>query len=267
MPVKSEGIQFGGQVGFLARPENAKSPLPGVVVIQEIWGVDGHIEDVATRLAAAGYTALAPDLYAENGQRPEPLSRERIQEVQTFMNALPPAAGADPAARAAALAEKPEAERLRIETSHVAMFGNLGRLGSFVPVLRAAVRHLRETAPDQRVACVGFCMGGALSALLSCEEPELSGAAIYYGSAPPAERIAAIACPVIGFYGSLDQRVNAGLPAFTEAMRAAGKEFESHMYEGAAHGFFNDRRPSYHVGAVRDSYARLLEFFRKTIGT
>ena len=194
-------------------------------------------------------------------------NRERIQEVQTFMNGLPPAAWADSAARSAALAGRPETERARIETSHAALFGNLGRIGHFVPALRAAVHQLREAAPDQKVACVGFCMGGGLSALLACEEPELSGAAIFYGSAPPAERIPGIPCPVMGFYGALDQRINAGLPAFKEAMRTAGKAFESHVYEGAGHGFFNDARPSYEARAAQDSYARLLEFLHHTLAT
>jgi carboxymethylenebutenolidase len=110
-------------------------------------------------------------------------------------------------------------------------------------------------------------MGGGLSALLACEEPELAGAAIFYGSAPPLESIPGIACPVVGFYGALDQRINAGLPAFTEAMKNAGKAFESHLYEGAGHSFFNDCRPSYEVHAARDSFARLLEFLRKTTAT
>jgi carboxymethylenebutenolidase len=65
---------------------------------------------------------------------------------------------------------------------------------------------------------------------------------------------------VAGFYGSLDARVNAGLPAFAEAMAGAGKRFEYRVYEGAAHAFFNDTRPVYHVHAARDAYARLLAF-------
>ncbi len=133
------------------------------------------------------------------------------------------------------------------------------------PLVRG-FRHLREERTEtrgQKIACVGFCMGGGLSALLACEEPELSGAAVFYGMAPPAEKIAAIACPVIAFYGAMDQRVNAGIPGFQEAMRAAGKSFEHHIYEGAGHAFFNDDGPSYDVNAARDSYARLLAFFAK----
>jgi carboxymethylenebutenolidase len=267
MPVATEWVRFGEHLGYLARPGGVTTALPGVVVIQEIWGVDAHIEDVTERLAAAGYAALAPDLFAVGGHRPETLERARVQEVQAFVNTLPPGGWMDPAIRGAALAPRLEADRLRIESSCAAMLGNLGKMDRFLPALRASVRHLREAAPNQKVACVGFCMGGGLSALLACEEPELGGTAMFYGSAPSAERLASIACPVIGFYGAGDMRINAGLPAFSEAMRTAGKRFESHVYEGAGHAFFNDTRPSYHVGATRDSFSRLLEFLRTTIGT
>ena len=70
MPVKAEWISYGNRSGYLAVPERAALPLPAVVVIQEIWGVDEHIQDVTRRIAAAGYAALAPDLWAEHGERP-----------------------------------------------------------------------------------------------------------------------------------------------------------------------------------------------------
>ena len=59
--------------------------------------------------------------------------------------------------------------------------------------------------------------------------------------------------------------MNAGIPGFEEAMRKEGKSFEHHMYPGAAHGFFNDDGPGYNVRAARDSFARLLAFFVKTL--
>jgi len=70
----------------------------------------------------------------------------------------------------------------------------------------------------------------------------------------------------MGFYGGLDARINAGLPAFAEAMAVAGKRFEYQVYEGAAHAFFNDARPVYHAGAARDAFSRLLTFLRSTAG-
>ena len=114
MAIKGEWISFGDQVGYFAHPDHAATPLPSVVVIQEIWGVNAHIEDVTRRIAAAGYAALAPDLMAVEGKRPEALSKERIEEAVTFSMTMAPASRFDPAAREAAMAKLPESERTRI---------------------------------------------------------------------------------------------------------------------------------------------------------
>ncbi len=270
MAIKSEWVQYGDQTGYLAHPERAAAPLPGVIVIQEAWGVNEQIENVTKRIAAAGYVALAPDLYAVKGERPAALSRDRIEKTVDFLQRLPPGSMMDPAVRDAELAKLPGSDRQQISESFGQIFGSGApdRLQRFVPPLRGAVRYLRSERPEtrqQRVGCVGFCMGGGLSALLACEEPELSAAAVFYGGAPAAERIEKINCPVIGFYGEKDQRVNAGIPGFEQAMRHGGKSFEHHIYPGAAHSFFNDDRPSYDVRASRDSFARLLTFFVKNL--
>jgi len=266
MAIRSEWVHYGDQTGYLAWPERATTPIPAVVVIQEAWGVNGQVEDVTRRIAAAGYAALAPDLYAVKGERPPALSRERIEQAVAFLQRLPPGSMMDPAARDAELARLPGNEGRQIGESFGQIFGagSPDRLERFVAPLRAAVRYLRSQRPEtrqQRVGCVGFCMGGGLSALLACEEPDLSGAAIFYGSAPAAERIERIGCPVIAFFGEKDARVNAGIPGFEQAMRRGGKTFEYHIYPGAVHSFFNDDRPSYDVRASRDSFARLLAFF------
>jgi len=270
MGIRGEWISYGEGSGYFAVPERAPAPLPGVLVIQEIGGVNGHIEDVTRRIAAAGYAALAPDLYAVNGKRPEALTKERFAEAFGFAAGLPPGTMFNPATREAALARLAAAERQLISETFSQMFSYAapGKTGSLMGPLIRGFRHLREERIEtrgQKTACVGFCMGGGLSALLACEAPELSGAAVFYGMAPPPEKIAAIACPILAFYGAMDQRVNAGIPGFQEAMRAAGKSFEHHVYEGAGHAFFNDDAPSYDVKAARDSYARLLAFFAKVL--
>jgi carboxymethylenebutenolidase len=270
MAIKGEWIHYGKGTGYFARPERAIGPLPGVLVIQEIGGVNRQIEDVTRRIAAAGYAALAPDLFAVDGVKPPALSSERVAEAFAYSATLPPGTMFDPSTREAALAKLPEAERLRIGETFGQVFSFIapGRVEALVPVLRLGFRHLREERPEtkgQRIGCVGFCMGGGLSALLACEEGEVSGAAVFYGNSPPAEKIPRINCPLIAFYGAKDQRVNAGIPAFQEAMRAAGKSYEYHIYEGAGHAFFNDDAASYNESAVRDSYARLLGFFAKNL--
>src|SRR6516164_7641837 len=99
-------LETDGFTGYLARPERARGPLPGLLVVQEAWGVDAHIEDVTRRLAAAGYVALAPDLFAQQGKRPEPLARERLTELQAFANEAGQSVFGDPQARAQALATR-----------------------------------------------------------------------------------------------------------------------------------------------------------------
>jgi carboxymethylenebutenolidase len=243
--------------------------LPGVVVIQEIGGLNEHMEDVTRRIAAAGYVALAPDLYAVKGERPAALGRERVAAAMAAMRTFPPGAFGDPAARDAGLAQLPEAERRPVgETLGQLFVGFRDRMPAMLSALRDAVRYLRHERPEtreQKVGCVGFCMGGGLSALLACEEPELSAAVVYYGGAPAAEKLGGIAGPVLAFYGEKGARVNAGIPAFEEGMRNLGKSYEHHIYPGAAHAFFNDDGGSYDVRAARDSFARMLTFFSKNL--
>jgi carboxymethylenebutenolidase len=270
MSVTGEWIRYAEGSGYFAKPARATGSLPGVLVIQEVGGVNEHIEDVTRRVAAAGYAALAPDLYSIDGKRPEALTRGRIDEAFGFAATLPPGALFDPAKRDAEIGKLGEADGKRIQEtfSQVFSFGAPGRATSLMGLLSRSFRHLREERAEtrgQKIACVGFCMGGGLAALLACEEPELSGAAVFYGMAPPAEKVPAIACPVIAFYGAKDQRVNAGMAGFQQAMRAAGKPFDPHVYDGAGHAFFNDDAPSYDVRAARDAWARLMAFFAKTL--
>jgi carboxymethylenebutenolidase len=270
MAIKAEWIRYGDEVGYLALPALAETPLPAVVVIQEIMGVNEHIEDVTRRVAAAGYVALAPDLFSVRGERPPALTRERVAAAMAFMRRLPPTAMGDAAVRDAELAKLPEQERKQIGESFGQIWGSSSpeRMTAMTGKLRQAVHFLRAERPEskgQPVGCVGFCMGGGLSALLACEEPELSASAVYYGNSPSAEKIAKIACPVIAFYGEKDQRVNVGIPGFEEAMRKSGKSYEYHIYADANHAFFNDDGPRYNVKAARDSFARLLMFFARNL--
>src|SRR5215831_14886365 len=196
MAIATETISHPGFSGYLARPERAAGPLPGLVILQEAWGVDAHIEDVTRRFAAAGYVALAPDLFAEGGQRPAPFARERMAEPQAFMNAAQGNVFADAGAREAALAKLPEAERARVGESLGALTSVMApaRRDGLVATVQAAARYLREVRPETRgtqakIGSVGFCLGGGLSALLACRDPELSAAVISYGNPPAAEEI------------------------------------------------------------------------------
>jgi carboxymethylenebutenolidase len=272
MSMKTDWVRFGDggrHSGFCAWVERAKGPLPAMVVIQEAWGVDAHIEDVTLRFAKAGYVALAPDLFARDGERPAHFARPRMDALKEFVNTMPPAAWTDAKVRDEALGKLPEPSRSDLAESFAALQTTvMAQVESFVPALVDAAEYLRSSHPvsrGARVGSVGYCLGGGLSGRLACADPKLGAAVIYYGHAPPADRIPGIACPVLGLYGALDARVNAGIADFVAAMQRHGKSFEHHIYEGAPHAFFNDTRPPYHAAASRDAFARTLELLRRAL--
>ncbi len=93
-------------------------------------------------------------------------------------------------------------------------------------------------ASNGKVAVAGFCWGGAQSFRFATNRPDLIGAFVFYGTAPKKrEDISRIKCPVFGFYGGNDGRVNATLPETTDLMKEAGKTFEPVIYDGAGHAF------------------------------
>ncbi|MCL6595426.1 MAG: dienelactone hydrolase family protein [Firmicutes bacterium] len=245
---------------YLVRPARAQAPLPGVVVIQEVWGVDAHIQDVTDRFATAGYAAMAPDLYSHGGRPPE-LEEGAILAVRTFLDTLPPAAWGDVAQREAAIDRLPPDEGSRIRQTLHRIFDPARPMAQYVGDLRAAAAYLRDGPSRGRaVGSVGYCMGGALSVRLAAADERLGAAVIYYGDAPSEEEQARIACPVLGLYGGEDHRITDRVPEFAARMQSLGKAFAHRVYPGAPHAFFNDLRRSYHVDAARDAWARTLAF-------
>jgi carboxymethylenebutenolidase len=270
MTLKTEWIQFGGEPykGYFCYAERSPRPLPAVVVLQEAWGVDRHIEDVTRRFAEAGYAAIAPDLFTKNGERPPALTTARLSEARGFLDGLSPTVWGDRMLRDLELATRPEAERLRIGESLDALMTSAMNLPAVLPAALACTRWLRtecDITRGQKIGSVGFCMGGGVSALLAAHDPELAAAVIFYGSAPPLDLVPGIQCPVLGLYGGLDTRINDQVPAFEEAMKQHGKPFERVTYEGASHAFFNDERPSFHAAAARDAFGRALHLFRMAL--
>jgi carboxymethylenebutenolidase len=135
-----------------------------------------------------------------------------------------------------------------------------------VPDLQAAVTHVRgREDAAAAVVSIGFCMGGGLSAQLAASDAGLAAAVCFYGMPPGREEAERISCPLLGLYGSEDERITGQVPAFLETMRDLGKPFEQHIYDGAPHAFFNDTRPSYRVAAARDAWARTLAFFAQHV--
>ncbi len=130
---------------------------------------------------------------------------------------------------------------------------------------QAAMRYLQSQSyvRGDRIGMTGFCFGGGVTWLMAARTPELRAAVPYYGSNPPLEEVANLRAPVLGLYGELDQRVNAGIPAIEEAMGRNNKTFEKEVYPNAAHAFFNDTGQSYNAEAAKAGWARTLGWFEK----
>jgi carboxymethylenebutenolidase len=114
-----------------------------------------------------------------------------------------------------------------------------------------------------KVGCVGFCYGGGVCNALAVAYPELNASVPYYGRQAKAEDVPRIRAPLQLHYGGLDERINAGWPAYEAALKEHGKSYEVHFYEGANHGFHNDSTPRYDKDAAELAWSRTIDFFKK----
>ncbi len=132
----------------------------------------------------------------------------------------------------------------------------------------AAVKYLK-THPQStgKVGCMGFCWGGGMTNQVAVKSPDLNAAVPFYGRQPVAEDVPKIKASMLCHYGSLDERINAGIEAFEAAMKKAGIEYKIYMYEGAAHAFFNDTSSRYHEEAAKLAWKRTIAFFKEKLKT
>jgi carboxymethylenebutenolidase len=224
----------GDMPAFVATPEG--DARGGVVVVQEAFGVTTHIESICTRLADAGYTAIAPALFHRSGS--PVLDYGDFEQVRPVMTAL--TAGG-------------------IETDLDAAFAELKRRGF----------------TDSRTGIVGFCMGGTI-ACFAASQWKLGAAVTFYGGGVAQGRFgfpslldvaAELQTPWLGIFGDLDQgipvdeveslrRVAADAPVPTEVVR----------YPDAGHGFnCNDRPDAYHKPSADDAWKRTLAWFAEHV--
>ena len=185
---------------FVAYPE-VKSKATSIVLIPEIFGLSGWAKSMADDLAAAGYVVIAPDVLTGKG---------------------PNGGGTD---------SYPSQDQV---TKAVSGLPN----DEVMADLDAAADYVRNLpASNGKFASVGFCWGGGKSFAFATHRGDLSAAFVFYGPPPSDADMAHISAPVFGFYGGNDARIDATIPATTEAMKAARKRYEPVTYDGAGHGF------------------------------
>ena len=221
-------ITWAGPQGELAAAwAEAPNARGGVLVIHENKGLNDWVRSVAGRFAGIGYSALAIDLLSAQGGT---------------------AKFADPAEATAALGNIPNEE--------------------FVANLKSGVGELQRRVPDKKVAAVGFCMGGGLVwRLLAAGSPELAAAVPFYGPTPDdADFAGSKDVAVLGFYGSLDDRVNKTEPAAKAALEKAGLVHELVTEPDANHAFFNDTNTErYNATAADDAWRRVQDWFGRYV--
>ena len=204
--------------GLMARPADAGGPLPAVLVVHENRGLNPYIEDVARRLAKAGYLAFAPDGLTPLGGYPG--TDEEGRELQAQLDAA-----------------------------------------KLMEDFFAGYEFLRDHGDTTRVGCVGFCYGGGVCNALAVAHPDLGASVPFYGRQPSAEDVPQIEAPLMIHYAGLDERINAGWPAYEAALIANQKEFSVHFYPEVNHGFHNDTTPRYDPEAAALAWDRTLAFF------
>ena len=116
-----------------------------------------------------------------------------------------------------------------------------------------------------KLGAVGFCYGGGVVNMLATRVPELAAAVPFYGKQPTAEDVAHIKAPMLIQYADKDDRVNAGIPAFEEALKANHVKYQIYKYDGTQHGFNNDTTPRYDKAAATLAWQRTIDFFKKNL--
>ena len=132
----------------------------------------------------------------------------------------------------------------------------------------AAVKYLK-THPQStgKVGCMGFCWGGGMVNQMAVNSSDLIAAVPFYGRQPNAEDVPKIKASLMCQYADLDERINAGIPAFEEALKKASVEYKIFMYEGCGHGFFNNTGSRFNKEASLLAFERTIAFFKEKLRT
>lgn len=215
--------------GLLARPA-AGDKFPVVVVNHENRGLNPHIEDVARRLAVAGFMAFAPDALWPLGGYPN---------VDKY--------GAE--ADEKALGMQKQLDGAKIVEDCVAA-------GEFM---------LKHPLSTGKLGAVGFCGGGGRVNVMAARIPQMAAGAPFYGRPPTAADAPKIKAALQLHFAEQDPNINDNWPDSEAALRAAGVKYEAFFYEKTFHGFHNDTTPRFEPAAAKLAWQRTLDHFNKTL--
>jgi carboxymethylenebutenolidase len=141
------------------------------------------------------------------------------------------------------------------------LFQKLDKTKTQADFLEAA-KHLKKLPHGNgKVGAVGFCYGGGIVNYLATQLPDLAAGVPFYGAQPTAEDAAKIKAPLLIHYAGIDERINAGWPAYEAALKQAGVNYEAHTYPNVQHGFNNDTTPRYDAGTAKLAWDRTVSFF------
>jgi len=225
----------GGQIpAYRAMPEKGTN-LPTVLVVQEIFGVHEHIRDVCRRLGKLGYLAVAPELFARQGDV------SKMTDIKEILEKVVP--------------KVPDAQ----------VMGDLDATAAWA---------VQNNGNGAKLGITGFCWGGRIVWLYAAHNPGLKAGVAWYGRLTgdkdelrprqPLDLVKSIKAPVLGLYGAEDQ----GIPVeivemMQDDLKAAKSPSEIVIYPDAPHGFHADFRSSYRPGPAQDGWKRLQQWFKK----
>jgi len=227
-------VADGSIPAYRAMPDKG-GPFPTVLVVQEVFGVHEHIKDLVRRFAKLGYFAIAPELYARQGDP------SKYTDIPTLISEI--------------VSKVPDSQVMSDLDATEAYAKGTGK------------------ADTNKLAITGFCWGGRIVWLYSAHNPALKAATAWYGVIDrprtelqpkyPIDLAADLKAPVLGLYGAADTGIPVeSVERMRAACKAANKTCEIVIYPDTPHGFNADYRPSYRPEAAKDGWAKMMAWFK-----
>ena len=227
LPV-ADGTEMRAYVAF----PTATGPVPGIILLQEAFGVNHHIRSVADRLAAAGYAVVAPELFHRTAAPGLEIAYSDFASAMPHYNAI-----------------NNDDLTADLHAAHAWLTAQ--------PLVKA-----------DKIGSIGFCIGGRVSFLANAVLPLAAGVSYYGGGTHTiADRAQDLHATHLFFWGGLDAHIGkAAIDQVIEAVEAAKKPYINTVISYADHGFYCDERPSYHPEAAKEAWALTLAFFGEKLG-